>query len=62
LANDPFSQVGNTSSITSEFSVFETSRSGEVIDRFHAASENLLGLGRQRLAQAKANGKGRMLG
>ena len=61
LANDPFSQVSNTSSITSEFSMFESSRSGEVVERFHAASENLLGLGRQRLAHAKANGKGRMV-
>jgi hypothetical protein len=61
LAGDPFSQVGNASSITSEFSMFESSRSGEVVERFHAASENLLGLGRQRLAQAKANGKGRMV-
>jgi len=61
VASDPFSQVGNASSITSEFSMFETSRSGEVVERFHAASENLLGLGRQRLAHAKANGKGRMV-
>lgn len=47
---------------TSEFSIFEASRSGEVIDRFHLASENLLGLARQRLAQAKSTGKGRMVG
>ena len=58
--SDPFSQVGNSSSITSEFSVYETSRSGEIVDRFHAAAENLLGLGRQRLAQAKSEGKGRL--
>jgi len=60
--NDPFSHVGNSSSITSEFSLFESSRSGEVVDRFHAASESLLGLGRQRLAQAKTDGKGRLIG
>lgn len=59
---DPFSQVGNQSSITSEFSVFEGSRSGELIDRFQAASDNLLGLARQRVAQAKADGKGRLVG
>ncbi len=59
-ASDPFSHVGNSSSITSEFSIYETSRSGEIIDRFHAAAENLLGLGRQRLAQAKSAGKGRL--
>ena len=59
---DPFGQVGNASSITSEFSVFEGSRSGELIDRFQAASENLLGLARQRVAQAKADGKGRLVG
>lgn len=58
--NDPFANVG--SSITSEFSLLESSRSGEIIDRFQAASENLLNLGRQRLAQAKAEGKGRLEG
>lgn len=57
---DPFSQVGNASSITSEFSIYETSRSGEIVDRFHVAAENILGLGRQRLARAKADGKGRL--
>ncbi len=59
--SDPFSQVGNSSSITSEFSIFESSRSGEIVDRFHAASESLLTLGRQRLAQAKNEGKGRLI-
>ena len=62
LAVDLFSQVGNASSITSEFSVFEGSRSGELVDRFQAASENLLGLARQRVAQAKSTGKGRLVG
>lgn len=57
---DPFANVG--SSITSEFSLLESSRSGEIVDRFHAAAENILGLGRQRLAQAKAEGKGRLAG
>ncbi|MBM4281991.1 MAG: GGDEF domain-containing protein [Deltaproteobacteria bacterium] len=47
---------------TSEFSLVESSRSGEVADRFHSAAESLLGLGRQRLAQAKADGKGRVVG
>ena len=56
-APDPFH-----SSSTSEFSIFEASRSGEVIDRFHHASDQLLQLGRQRLAQAKSNGKGRLAG
>lgn len=53
---DPFH-----SSATSEFSIFESSRSGEVIDRFHQASDALLQLGRQRLAQAKSDGKGRLM-
>jgi two-component system cell cycle response regulator len=48
-------------SITSEFSFFESSRSGEIVDRFHAAGESLVGLARQRLAQAKADGKGRLV-
>ncbi len=54
-----FSQVGNASSITSEFSLNETSRSGEIVDRFHLAADNILGLGRQRLARAKGDGKAR---
>ncbi len=53
---DPFH-----SSATSEFSLFESSRSGETIDRFHSASDQLLQLGRQRLAQAKSDGKGRLV-
>lgn len=53
---DPFH-----SSATSEFSLFESSRSGETIDRFHAASDQLLQLGRTRLAQAKSDGKGRLV-
>jgi diguanylate cyclase (GGDEF)-like protein len=48
-------------STTSEFAFFENSRSGEIVDRFHAAAESLLGLARQRLAQAKADGKGRLV-
>ncbi len=58
---DPFSQVGNSSHITSEFSVFEGSRSGEVVDRFQVASESLMTLARQRVAQAKSEGKGRLV-
>jgi diguanylate cyclase (GGDEF)-like protein len=50
-----------TGSTTSEFSLFESSRSGEIADRFSSASESLLGLGRQRLAQAKSDGKGRLV-
>jgi diguanylate cyclase (GGDEF)-like protein len=62
---DPLQADGGFSSTasptTSEFSLFESSRSGEVVDRFHAAAESLLGLGRQRLAQAKADGKSRVV-
>ena len=54
-----FSQVGNASSISSEFSLNESSRSGEVVDRFHLAADNILGLGRQRLARAKGESKAR---
>ncbi len=50
-----------SSSATGEFSLLESSRSGEVVDRFQIAAESLLGLGRQRLAQAKADGKGRVV-
>jgi hypothetical protein len=50
-----------TGSTTSEFSLFESSRSGEIADRFSSAAESLLGLGRQRLAQAKSDGKGRLV-
>lgn len=34
--------------------------SGEVVDRFHALSDSLMALGRQRLAHAKGQGKGRL--
>ncbi len=58
--SDPFHPSAPSSS-TSEFSLFENSRSGEVVERFHAASDQLLQLGRQRLAQAKSDGKGRLI-
>jgi two-component system, cell cycle response regulator len=47
---------------TGEFSVFDQSHSGELVDRFHTAGESLLNLGRQRLVQAKSDGKGRLVG
>ena len=43
----------------SDHSFFESSRSGEVVDRFHCVADSFFGLGRQRLAQAKSDGKGR---
>ena len=58
---DPFQASSSSSSSTSEFSIFETSRSGEVVERFHSASDQLLQLARQRLAQAKSDGKGRLV-
>jgi two-component system cell cycle response regulator len=60
--SDPFAQVTNSSSITGEFSVYEGTRTGDTADRFHASAEALVALGRQRLAQAKSDGKGRMVG
>ncbi|MDP2344734.1 MAG: GGDEF domain-containing protein [Deltaproteobacteria bacterium] len=58
---DPFQSSSPSSSSTSEFSIFENSRSGELVERFHSASDQLLQLGRQRLAQAKSDGKGRLV-
>lgn len=34
--------------------------SGEVVDRFHSLGDSLMALGRERLAQAKTQGKGRL--
>ena len=55
--SDPFAGA----STTNEFSIFESSRSGEIVERVHGASDQLLQLARQRLAQAKSDGKGRMV-
>lgn len=45
---------------TGEIVSDSTSRSGEGADRFHNAAEGLMTLARQRLAQAKSLGKGRL--
>ncbi len=61
----PDSGTGSSvlSHATGEFSQFDasSSRSGEVVDRFAIAAEALIGAARQRLAQAKAEGKGRLV-
>jgi diguanylate cyclase (GGDEF)-like protein len=45
---------------TGEIAGDGSSRSGETVDRFHALAESLFSVGRQRLAQAKGQGKGRL--
>ena len=49
-----------TGSYSTDWGDLSKTGSGEIVDRFHTFADNLVSLGRQRLAQAKTNGKGRL--